>query len=83
MKPITNKTVRVVSGSSVVLSIISIIGAIGFLYAIVNVFNMDVSSGVVKWFIMAVIGISTYYLAFSVLSWALLRKRKTSAPITA
>ena len=77
MEPITNKTVKVVSGSSVVLSIISIVGAAGFLYAIVNVFN------ILKGFIMAVIGISTYYLAFSVLSWLLLRKKKASAPVTA
>lgn len=83
MEPITNKTVKVVSGSSLALSIISIVGAAGFLYAIVNVFNIDVSSNVLRGFIMAVIGISTYYLAFSILSWLLLRKKKASAPVTA
>lgn len=79
MEPITGKTVKVVSGSSIALSAISIVCAIGFLYAVISVFQLQISNNIVNWFIMAIIGISTYYLAFSILNWAFLKTKKKSA----
>ena len=68
MESITSKIVKVASGSSIALSAISIVCAIGFLYAGISVFS---------WFIMAIIGISIYYMIFSILNWAFLKTKKS------
>ncbi len=78
MEPITAKTVRVVSGSSVVLSLLSIIGTVGLLVAILVILRMESVGALAAWFALTVLGIATYYFAFGVLSWGFLRAKKTA-----
>jgi len=79
MKQVTRKTVRAVSGSSIALSIISILITLGLIYAAYMVFGPQVPGALVALFAFVVLGISIYYFAFSVLSWAYLRKKSPSA----
>lgn len=79
MKPVTQKTVRAVSGSSIALSIISILFMLGIVYAVLALLGPSGSSAIISIFALVVLGISTYYFAFSVLSWAYLRVKKQPA----
>jgi hypothetical protein len=76
MEPITKKTVKVVSGSSVALSIVSIIGTIGILYLLLTMLTVGAQRSIVAWFALMILGIATYYFAFSVLSWLYVRTKK-------
>lgn len=75
MKSISGKTIKLASGSSIILSIISIMAAIGILYALATLLAADAWAAWTTWFVLLVLGISTYYFAFSVLSWLYVRKK--------
>lgn len=75
MNPISEKTIKLVLGSSVILSIISILAAIEVLYALATLLAADAWAVWTTWFVLLVLGISTYYFAFSILSWLYVRKK--------
>jgi len=79
MEPITSKTVKLVSGSSLVLSIVSIIGTIGILYLLLTMLTAGAQRSIVAWFALMILGIATYYFAFSALSWLYVRTKKPAA----
>ena len=80
METITNKTIKVFSGSSIILSALAILIAIGILYVVALVFGIDKTIDLTG-FMMIILGIAAYYFAFSSLCWLFLRKisNKTAA----
>ena len=76
MEPITMKTVKLLAGSSVGLSIVSIVGTVGLLFLVLIALNMQTVGTLAAWFALTVLGIATYYFAFGVLSWGFLKAKQ-------
>jgi len=76
MEPITDDTIKVVSASGAVLVVLSLIGTIVVLYAFLSSSQIDVWGNWLNTLFLALFGIAIYYLAFSLLSWILLKNKK-------
>lgn len=79
MEPITEKTIKAVSVSSIALALLSILATLGAVFALLSAINFKAAGNFYALLAMCVLGIAIYYLSFAALSYLCIRKKAKKA----